>query len=84
MLLDYLTWGLVRVPHRAKLRDDLRRATLIDSRLARANLTGAKLWETQRGGGSIKGVISQRAFWNRNGKEPTEYGVSDFERIGFA
>ena len=56
-------------------------ATLIDSRLAGANLTGAKLWETQRDGWSIKGVICQRAFWDRDGKEPTEYGVGDFERI---
>jgi uncharacterized protein YjbI with pentapeptide repeats len=60
---------------------DLRQASLIDSRLDGANLTGAKLWETQRGGWSIKGVTCPRAFWDRNGKEPTEYGVGDFERI---
>jgi hypothetical protein len=60
---------------------DLRQASLIDSRLDGANLTGAKLWETQRGGWSIKGVICHHAFWDRDGKEPTEYGDGDFERI---
>jgi hypothetical protein len=60
---------------------NLRQATLIDSRLDGANLTGAKLWETQRDGWSIKGVICQRALWDRDGKKPTEYGVGDFERI---
>jgi hypothetical protein len=67
---------------RANLRDtDLREAVLIDSTLVGANLTGAKLWETQRGGWSIKGVICQRAFWDRDGEEPTEYGDGDFERL---
>ncbi len=60
---------------------DLRQATLTDSCLDGANLTGAWLWETPRGGWSIKGVICQRVFWDRDGNEPTEYGVGDFERI---
>lgn len=58
---------------------DLRQAMLIDSLLDGANLTGAKLWETQRDGWSIKGVICQRPFWDRDGKELTEYGVGAFE-----
>jgi len=66
----------------ADLHDaDLRQASLIDCRLDGANLTGTKLWETQRGGWSIKGVICQRAFWDRDGKEPTEYEDGVFERI---
>jgi hypothetical protein len=60
---------------------DLRQTKLIDSLLDGANLTGAKLWETQRSGWSIKGVICQRAFWDRDGKEPTEYEDGAFERI---
>jgi uncharacterized protein YjbI with pentapeptide repeats len=60
---------------------DLREATLIDSRLDGADLTGAKLWETQRGGWSIKGVICRRAFWDRDGEEPTEYKDGEFERV---
>lgn len=60
---------------------DLQRANLIDARLDGADLTGAKLWETQRGGWSIEGVVCLRAFWDRDGKEPTEYGDGEFERI---
>jgi hypothetical protein len=44
-------------------------------------LTGVKLWETQRGGWSIKGCVCQRAFWDRDGKEPTEYNEGDFARL---
>jgi uncharacterized protein YjbI with pentapeptide repeats len=60
---------------------DLRQTTLIDSCLDGADLTDAKLWKTQRGGWSIKGVICQRGFWDRDGEEPTEFGVGDFERV---
>jgi uncharacterized protein YjbI with pentapeptide repeats len=66
----------------ADCRDvDFRQASLIDSCFDGANLTGAKLWEMQRGGWSIKGIICEHAFWDRDGKEPTEYGDGDFERI---
>jgi uncharacterized protein YjbI with pentapeptide repeats len=60
---------------------DLQKAMLIDSRLDGANLTGAKLWETQRAGWSIKEVICRWAFWDKDGKEPTEYENGAFERI---
>jgi hypothetical protein len=56
-------------------------ANLIDSYLDRADLTDAKLWETQRGGWSIKGLVCRRAFWDRDGKEPTEYSEDEFERL---
>jgi uncharacterized protein YjbI with pentapeptide repeats len=55
-------------------------AGLIDSCLDGANLNGVKLWETQRSGWSIKGITCQRAFWDRNGKEPIEYEDGAFER----
>lgn len=54
---------------------------MIDSRLDGADLTDVKLWETQRCGWSIKGVICRRAFWDRDGKEATEYGDGEFERL---
>jgi uncharacterized protein YjbI with pentapeptide repeats len=60
---------------------DLQRANLIDACLDRANLTGVRLWETQLGGWSIKDVICQRAFWDREGKERIDYGEGEFERI---
>jgi uncharacterized protein YjbI with pentapeptide repeats len=56
-------------------------SNLIDARLDYANLTDAHLWETQRGGWSIKNVICERAFWDREAKELTEYAEREFERI---
>jgi hypothetical protein len=56
-------------------------ANLIDARLDRADLTDAKLWETQRSGWWIKDVICRRAYWDPNGRELTEYGEGEFERI---
>jgi hypothetical protein len=60
---------------------DFGTATLIESQFDGADLTGAKLWETQVTGWSIKGIICQRAFWDRGGKEATEYESGAFERI---
>ncbi len=55
-------------------------SNLIDATLNGATLTGAKLWETQRAGWRIKGVICEYAFWDRGGKERNEYAQCDFER----
>jgi uncharacterized protein YjbI with pentapeptide repeats len=60
---------------------NLQQANLVDARLDNANLTGARLWETQRDGWSIKEVICQRAHWDREGGEATDYGEGEFERI---
>jgi hypothetical protein len=57
---------------------DLRRGP---ARFTMATLTRAHLWETQRGGWSIRGVICPGAFWDRHGKELTEYGEGEFERL---
>jgi hypothetical protein len=59
----------------------LYRANLVDACLDRADLTDARLWEIQRSGWSVKGVICQRAFWDRRAGEPIEYGEGEFERI---
>jgi uncharacterized protein YjbI with pentapeptide repeats len=56
-------------------------ANLIDARLDHANLTRAHLWETQRHGWSIRGIICEGAFWDQDGKELTEYGEGEFERL---
>lgn len=60
---------------------DLRQARFLDAVLDGANLTNAKLWGTLRDGWSIKGVICERAYWDRDGKVPTEYGPGEFERV---
>jgi uncharacterized protein YjbI with pentapeptide repeats len=60
---------------------DFRQAALIDSILDNAVITDARLWETQRSGWSIKGIVCERVLWSRDGDEPTVYGIGDFERI---
>jgi hypothetical protein len=62
-------------------RANLRQATLIDTGLDGADLTGATLWETQRSGWSIKGIICKRVFWDRDGEDALEYEDGAFERI---
>lgn len=60
---------------------DLNSATLQHAMLDGAKATGIKLWETQRAGWSIKGIICERAYWDKEGKEPTEYAPGEFERL---
>jgi uncharacterized protein YjbI with pentapeptide repeats len=56
-------------------------ANLIDARLDGATLTRVCLWETQRGGWSIRGVICRGVFWDREAKELTEYKEGEFEQF---
>ncbi len=60
---------------------DLRRCELIDSTFDGAVLTGAKLWESKRSGWSIKGVICEYAYLDREGKEKTEFKSGEFEKL---
>ncbi len=65
---------------------DIREASLRATRLIRANLDGANLtkahlWESQRSGWSIRGVICESAYWDEKRKEETAYGPSEFERL---
>lgn len=53
----------------------------MDAQLDGATLSNAKLWGTLRDGWSIKGVICKRAYWDREGKVPTEYAPGEFERV---
>lgn len=56
-------------------------SSLIDSLLDGANLNGAKLWETQRSSWSIKGVVCEYAYFDRNGKKKEVYKDGEFERL---
>ena len=60
---------------------DLRGTNLIDAMLDGATLTGAQLWETQRGGWSIKGVICDHVYWDRESKESVRYTPHEFEKL---
>ena len=62
-------------------RADLRSATLQKATLNRAIATGARLWETQRAGWSIKGIVCECAFWDRDATAPTNYSLGEFERL---
>jgi uncharacterized protein YjbI with pentapeptide repeats len=59
----------------------LRGAKLINATLDGATLTGAYLWETQRSGWSIKGVICDYAYWDEDGKEKSIYSPGEFEKL---
>jgi hypothetical protein len=60
---------------------DLRSANLQFTRLEGAEASAIKLWETQRAGWSIKGIICDRAYWDEAGREATNYLPGEFERI---
>jgi uncharacterized protein YjbI with pentapeptide repeats len=60
---------------------DLRSANLQTTNLDEAILTGAQLWETQRAGWSIKDVICERIYWDKNAEYATGYSSGEFERI---
>jgi uncharacterized protein YjbI with pentapeptide repeats len=49
--------------------------------LDQADLTNALLWETQRAGWSIKGVICERVYWDRHAEKPIEFAPGEFERL---
>jgi uncharacterized protein YjbI with pentapeptide repeats len=73
--------------HHANLRRanlsaaDLRSANLQRANLDGANLTNTRLWETQRAGWSIQGVICECAYWDEEASVPTCYAPGEFERL---
>ncbi len=56
-------------------------ANLIEATLDGATLTDAWLWETQRAGWSIQGIICEAAYWDKDRKERTLYSPGEFERV---
>lgn len=65
---------------------NLKDARFLATRLIEANLNGATLsqtwlWETQRSKWSIKGIICESVYWDRDAKEKTFYQPGDFERL---
>jgi hypothetical protein len=71
----------------AKLTDailqnaDLLASRLINAKLDRANLTKACLWETQRAGWSIKGVICESIYWDAKREKLDTFEPGEFERL---
>jgi uncharacterized protein YjbI with pentapeptide repeats len=60
---------------------NFRLAILQSACLDECNATDIQLWESQRAGWSIAGILCDRAFWDKNATEPTEYGPGEFERL---
>ena len=60
---------------------NLHQTNFVDAVLDSATLTGAQLWETQRGGWSIKNVICDYAYWDRESKKPVHYALHEFEKL---
>lgn len=60
---------------------DLRAATLLQANLSECVAHDIKLWEAQRGGWLIAGIVCHRAFWDKNAHEPTAYEPGEFERL---
>jgi uncharacterized protein YjbI with pentapeptide repeats len=59
----------------------LKASRLLNANFDWANLTGARLWETQRAGWSIKGVVCESAYWDKEGKKLDIYEPGEFERL---
>jgi uncharacterized protein YjbI with pentapeptide repeats len=59
----------------------LESTTLQNTVLDQANLSEAYLWETQRAGWSIKGIICERAYWGKHEEKPSEYQPGEFEKL---
>jgi hypothetical protein len=60
---------------------DLESAQLINTNLDGAELTGAYLRKTQRAGWSITGVTCLYVYWDKFGKELTNYALGEFEKL---
>jgi len=60
---------------------DLRVATLLQATLIECVANDVMLWESQRSGWRIAGIICKRAFWDKEAQEPTAYEPGEFERL---
>lgn len=60
---------------------DLRAATLLQADLYGCFANDVKLWESQRSGWKIGGIVCKRAFWDKDAQEPTSYEPGEFERL---
>jgi uncharacterized protein YjbI with pentapeptide repeats len=60
---------------------DLRMARLIKANLNGAVLTNAHLWQTQRAGWSIKGVVCESAYFEEDDNSVINFAPGEFERL---
>jgi uncharacterized protein YjbI with pentapeptide repeats len=62
-------------------RADLRAATLLQTKLNKSILNYAMLWETQRTGWEIKGVVCESVYWDKDAEISTSYASGEFEKL---
>jgi hypothetical protein len=60
---------------------NLREANLIETNLNDATLTDICLWETQRAGWLIQGIICEAAYWDEDRQKRESYAPGEFERL---
>ena len=60
---------------------NLHRTNLANAILDDAVLTDVQLWKTQWEGWSIKNIICNSAYWDREGKKPVQYKPHEFEEL---
>ena len=46
-----------------------------------ADITGARLWESQRAGWLIKGIACESVFWDQNANTESRFAIGEFERL---
>jgi len=60
---------------------NLSKANLIGTALNESIITNACLWESQRAGWSIQGIVCEAAYWDKDRLERTIYSPGEFERL---
>ena len=60
---------------------NFQQANLIDAEFTGANFTGTILWETQRAGWKIEGVICEYMFWDIKGENKEIFEEGQFEKL---
>ncbi len=63
------------------IQADFRSANLQQVTLHDVTAADVKLWETQRAGWSIRGILCECAYWDEEGRVPTYYAPGEFERL---
>lgn len=81
--VDFRGLDLIRTNFTAAtmVKCDLREAKLCKAKLLNSDITGAKLWKIVTSCWNIANINCEHAFWDKAGKEKTNYRPHEFERI---
>ena len=79
--LNWANLGYAKATNADMTETDLRSASLQNADLSGAILNRARLWEVQRGGWKIRGIICDLAFWDKRHVSATSFSEGEFERL---